>query len=313
MTIALIKQDKDSVCLYSIVVDIEIGIFISKALQFKSAPADYGRQDKRVGEAERRRGKVAGKDEGRRTRRRSKRRRRGKIRAIKRIKRRRTRRRRRGFKDIHQVRVPVAGLEPATEESLHISGRICYPLCHRHPDEGRHEKSASRILKAVRGKLKFDADAQIVDLARFTTNTATRHISSQQDLARLTTDTATRHISSQKDLARLTINTATRHISFQPDLALLPTNAKNRHIFSQPDLARLTTNTATRNISSQQDLARLTTNTATRNISSEPNLARLTTNTATRHISSQPDLALLTTKRRPTLEATRLVMANLKD
>ncbi|GFO19718.1 hypothetical protein PoB_004622300 [Plakobranchus ocellatus] len=29
-----------------------------------------------------------------------------------------------------QARAPVAGLEPATERSLHISGRIRYPLCY---------------------------------------------------------------------------------------------------------------------------------------------------------------------------------------
>ncbi|GFN95145.1 hypothetical protein PoB_002165100 [Plakobranchus ocellatus] len=31
------------------------------------------------------------------------------------------------------VREPIAELEPATEGSLQISGRILYPLCHRRP------------------------------------------------------------------------------------------------------------------------------------------------------------------------------------
>ncbi|GFO16053.1 hypothetical protein PoB_004255800 [Plakobranchus ocellatus] len=38
-----------------------------------------------------------------------------------------------GFQALRQVRAPMAGLEPATEGSLRISGRICYPLCHRRP------------------------------------------------------------------------------------------------------------------------------------------------------------------------------------
>ncbi|GFN82252.1 hypothetical protein PoB_000875800 [Plakobranchus ocellatus] len=38
-----------------------------------------------------------------------------------------------GFQALRQARAPKAGLEPATEGSLQISGRICYPLCHRRP------------------------------------------------------------------------------------------------------------------------------------------------------------------------------------
>ncbi|GFO21069.1 hypothetical protein PoB_004757400, partial [Plakobranchus ocellatus] len=36
-----------------------------------------------------------------------------------------------GFQTLRQDRVPVAGLEPVTEESLQITGRIGYPLCYR--------------------------------------------------------------------------------------------------------------------------------------------------------------------------------------
>ncbi|GFO26439.1 hypothetical protein PoB_005294400 [Plakobranchus ocellatus] len=36
-----------------------------------------------------------------------------------------------GFQVLRQARALVAGLEPKTKLSLHISGRIRYPLCHR--------------------------------------------------------------------------------------------------------------------------------------------------------------------------------------
>ncbi|GFO41482.1 hypothetical protein PoB_006798700 [Plakobranchus ocellatus] len=39
------------------------------------------------------------------------------------------------FSGPRQAREPVAGLEPATEGSLQISGRIRYPLCHRRPND----------------------------------------------------------------------------------------------------------------------------------------------------------------------------------
>ncbi|GFO13903.1 hypothetical protein PoB_004040800 [Plakobranchus ocellatus] len=38
-----------------------------------------------------------------------------------------------GFQALRRARAPVAGLEPATEKSLQISGRIRWPLCHRRP------------------------------------------------------------------------------------------------------------------------------------------------------------------------------------
>ncbi|GFN81295.1 hypothetical protein PoB_000780100 [Plakobranchus ocellatus] len=38
-----------------------------------------------------------------------------------------------GFQALRQARAPVTGLEPATEGSLQISGRIRYQLCHRRP------------------------------------------------------------------------------------------------------------------------------------------------------------------------------------
>ncbi|GFO16381.1 hypothetical protein PoB_004288600 [Plakobranchus ocellatus] len=36
-----------------------------------------------------------------------------------------------GFQALRQARAPVAGLEPATEGSLQISGRTRKPLCYR--------------------------------------------------------------------------------------------------------------------------------------------------------------------------------------
>ncbi|GFO01809.1 hypothetical protein PoB_002831400 [Plakobranchus ocellatus] len=38
-----------------------------------------------------------------------------------------------GFEALRQARAPVAGLEPATEGSLQISGRTRKPLCYRRP------------------------------------------------------------------------------------------------------------------------------------------------------------------------------------
>ncbi|GFO34515.1 hypothetical protein PoB_006102000 [Plakobranchus ocellatus] len=38
-----------------------------------------------------------------------------------------------GFQALRQARAPVAGLEPATEGSLQISGRTRKPLCYRRP------------------------------------------------------------------------------------------------------------------------------------------------------------------------------------
>ncbi|GFN99136.1 hypothetical protein PoB_002564200 [Plakobranchus ocellatus] len=38
-----------------------------------------------------------------------------------------------GFQALRQARAPVAGLEPATEWSLQISGRTRKPLCYRRP------------------------------------------------------------------------------------------------------------------------------------------------------------------------------------
>ncbi|GFO07706.1 hypothetical protein PoB_003421100 [Plakobranchus ocellatus] len=38
-----------------------------------------------------------------------------------------------GFKALRQAGAPMAGLEPATEGSLQISGRTHKPLCHRRP------------------------------------------------------------------------------------------------------------------------------------------------------------------------------------
>ncbi|GFO00597.1 hypothetical protein PoB_002710200 [Plakobranchus ocellatus] len=38
-----------------------------------------------------------------------------------------------GFHAHCQARAPLVGLEFATDRSLHISGRIRYPLCHRRP------------------------------------------------------------------------------------------------------------------------------------------------------------------------------------
>ncbi|GFN74907.1 hypothetical protein PoB_000141300 [Plakobranchus ocellatus] len=40
-----------------------------------------------------------------------------------------------GFKTLHQARALMAGLEPATERSLQISGRTQKPLCHQCPIE----------------------------------------------------------------------------------------------------------------------------------------------------------------------------------
>ncbi|GFN86761.1 hypothetical protein PoB_001326700 [Plakobranchus ocellatus] len=37
------------------------------------------------------------------------------------------------FKALRQAGAPMAGLEPATEGSLQISGRTHKPLCHRRP------------------------------------------------------------------------------------------------------------------------------------------------------------------------------------
>ncbi|GFN82510.1 hypothetical protein PoB_000901600 [Plakobranchus ocellatus] len=34
-----------------------------------------------------------------------------------------------GFQALRQAGVPVTGLEPATEESLQISGQVLYPIC----------------------------------------------------------------------------------------------------------------------------------------------------------------------------------------
>ncbi|GFO48747.1 hypothetical protein PoB_007525200 [Plakobranchus ocellatus] len=39
------------------------------------------------------------------------------------------------FQVLRQARVPLVGLEPTTERSLRISGRIRYPLCHRRPTD----------------------------------------------------------------------------------------------------------------------------------------------------------------------------------
>ncbi|GFN86882.1 hypothetical protein PoB_001338800 [Plakobranchus ocellatus] len=36
------------------------------------------------------------------------------------------------FRVLSQARTPVVGLEPVTEGSLQISGRIRYPPCHQH-------------------------------------------------------------------------------------------------------------------------------------------------------------------------------------
>ncbi|GFN79803.1 hypothetical protein PoB_000630900 [Plakobranchus ocellatus] len=40
-----------------------------------------------------------------------------------------------GFKALRQAGAPTAGLEPTTEGSMQISGRIHKPLCHRRPVE----------------------------------------------------------------------------------------------------------------------------------------------------------------------------------
>ncbi|GFO21882.1 hypothetical protein PoB_004838700, partial [Plakobranchus ocellatus] len=42
-----------------------------------------------------------------------------------------------GFQALRQARAPVAGLEPATEGSLQISGRTRKPLCYRRPHRGK--------------------------------------------------------------------------------------------------------------------------------------------------------------------------------
>ncbi|GFN89928.1 hypothetical protein PoB_001643400 [Plakobranchus ocellatus] len=60
-----------------------------------------------------------------------------------------------GFQALQQARAPVMGLEPATEGSLQISGRIRYPLCHRRPQTfivedkgGRFEPVTARCIPA---------------------------------------------------------------------------------------------------------------------------------------------------------------------
>ncbi|GFO07557.1 hypothetical protein PoB_003406200 [Plakobranchus ocellatus] len=46
-----------------------------------------------------------------------------------------------GFQVLRQARSSVAGLEPATKGSLHISGRIHFPLCHRRPMKDDYKPS----------------------------------------------------------------------------------------------------------------------------------------------------------------------------
>ncbi|GFN83136.1 hypothetical protein PoB_000964200, partial [Plakobranchus ocellatus] len=45
-----------------------------------------------------------------------------------------------GFQAFRQARAPVAGLEPATEGSLQISGRTRKPLCYRRLEENKEEE-----------------------------------------------------------------------------------------------------------------------------------------------------------------------------
>ncbi|GFO30234.1 hypothetical protein PoB_005673900 [Plakobranchus ocellatus] len=49
-----------------------------------------------------------------------------------------------GFQALRQARAPVAGLEPATEGSLQISGRTRKPLCYRRPQKKKKKKKKKK-------------------------------------------------------------------------------------------------------------------------------------------------------------------------
>ncbi|GFO48922.1 hypothetical protein PoB_007542700 [Plakobranchus ocellatus] len=52
-----------------------------------------------------------------------------------------------GFRALRQARAPVAGLEPATEGSLQISGRTRKPLCYRRPPWTEDDLEQKEALK----------------------------------------------------------------------------------------------------------------------------------------------------------------------
>ncbi|GFO22575.1 hypothetical protein PoB_004908000 [Plakobranchus ocellatus] len=54
-----------------------------------------------------------------------------------------------GFQSLRQAMVPVAGLEPATEESLQITGRVRYPLCQQYSDASQRNRTGSSPLFMV--------------------------------------------------------------------------------------------------------------------------------------------------------------------
>ncbi|GFO07149.1 hypothetical protein PoB_003365400 [Plakobranchus ocellatus] len=73
-----------------------------------------------------------------------------------------------GFKALRQAGPPMAGLEPATERSLQISGRTHKPLCHRRPGQGTVQggRRRGRQRKIWDNNLKEWTSLELKDILR---------------------------------------------------------------------------------------------------------------------------------------------------
>ncbi|GFO44077.1 hypothetical protein PoB_007058200 [Plakobranchus ocellatus] len=68
-----------------------------------------------------------------------------------------------GFQALRQARAAVVGLEPATEGSLQISGRILYSLYHRPPQDPYKKRLACRLRTTAHSADPYPSGALILN------------------------------------------------------------------------------------------------------------------------------------------------------